>query len=138
MTTRHMNNNILDEHLINDNLERKFHKRPIFIWLTLLIFGILFKVMLWPGSTILIITSTAGLQAYCLNGILKSNGRNTLNITLSILGSIWFIIMVGGMLFNHGHPYNKNGVGFYFVVLVIYFFIYFLLLNRKKASSRPK
>jgi hypothetical protein len=130
-----MQEDILDQNLVDEKHKTIFKIRPVIIWLVFLTIGLLFRILYWPGAGILILVSTAGLQAYCLNGFIKSKERNILNTILSILGLIWFVVMLGGIVFNNGHPYNIYGLGVYSVVFAIYFIIYYLIIRKKSRVN---
>lgn len=122
-----MDENILDKDLINNKHTKPFKIRPLIIWGIVLAVGILLRLMHWPGGAILILTSSAGAQAYSIVGYIKSKERNKLNIIFSILGFIWVFIIIGGIFFNDGYPFNEKGLGVYSIVFAMYFVIYYLM-----------
>lgn len=127
-----MQEEILDQEFVDPKNQAFFKTRPVLIWGIVLILGLLFKVMHWPFASVLIIISPAGLQAYCINGFIKPNERNTLNTILSGAGMIWLITLIWGMLFNNGHPYNENGLKVYVVIFTVFFIIYYFIFRAKK------
>ena len=53
----------------------------------------------------------------------------------------WLFVLVGGALFNNGHPYNFLGVRAYAISFVLLFGIHTLintLRNRKSKPDSPK
>ena len=137
-----MQEDILDDHFNKGKDKSPLTNRPIIIWVIVLGIGLLFRFMRWPGSAVLIILSTAGLQAFSLNGLIKPDKRNSINTVFSILGFMWLITLIGGILFNNGHPYNIAGLEMYFIVFIPYFVIYYLIITwrtkRKKAKTQSK
>ncbi|MEO9531410.1 MAG: hypothetical protein ABJG68_13995 [Crocinitomicaceae bacterium] len=121
----------MDEILDNEpqSEQNNFKLRAIYIWLSVLVLGILFKLMHWPGNAILIILSTAGLQAYCFNWFLKN--KNQFNSVVSILGLVWLLVLIWGIFFNGGHPYNIVGLAIYGIVFSLYFIVYYLIFKTK-------
>ena len=120
-----MEENILDKEFIDKKHQFFFKIRPVIIWGIALVLGVLFQIIHWPFASILILVPSAGLQAYCINGVMRRKERNTLNKVLSIMGGIWLVTLIGGVLFNNGHPYNKIGLLVYVVTFIIYFTIYY-------------
>ena len=70
------------------------------MWGVLLILGILFRIMHWPFSPIIIIISSGGLHAYCISGFVRPKVRNTLSTAISIIGVIWLVVLIDGSLYN--------------------------------------
>jgi hypothetical protein len=130
---------IQDELIDDENNGREtrfvFKPRAVIIWLSVLILGYLFKIMHWPGSSILIICSSAGLSAYCLNALLKLKTPNTLNLILSIGCGIWILILLYGAFFNGGIPYNTKGLWAFATTFAIYFVAYLIILGRSPRKS---
>lgn len=113
--------------LLDDNLTFKqaytyqFKRWPVLVYGGIVAIGILFRLQHWPFASYLIITGSAALTAYSINGLTTLRGRDPLNLVLSILGIIWFVIMILGMLLNDGHPYNEKGVFVYAIVFLVVF-----------------
>ena len=126
-----MNDNSLDHDIITANDKLTINKRPFIIWLAILLIGIVFLIMHWPGNSILILASTAGIQAYGLNGIIKSNRKDVLSIIVGFLGMIWIIVMIAGILLNNG-LFNEKGLWVYGIILILCFVIYYSLSGRNK------
>lgn len=136
-----MNETSLDKHLIEVQKRRSIKVRPLIVWSVILLLGLLFDFMNWPGFTILILPSSAGLFAYSLNGVIASKNRDLLSLIVSILGTIWFLILIVGMLFNGGYPYNEIGFLIYLIILVLFFVIYYFTITIKHLrvnNSQPK
>jgi amino acid transporter len=91
--------------------------------------------MHFPGGVVLLLISSAALHAHCLVGFIKSRLRNALNTTISIIGTVWFLTILGGVFFNNGYPYNKNAIVIYLGIVLIYFTIYYLLIKRKENKA---
>lgn len=127
-----METNILDQEFVDKKPQTYFKSRAVIIWGVTLILGIVFRIMHWPFSSVLIVISSAGLHAYCINGFIKPKERNALNTVLSIISIIWLVALIGGVFFNNGHPYNEMGLLVYAVTFMIYFTIYYLFYLRKK------
>jgi hypothetical protein len=129
-----MEEDILDQEIVDQKNQTLFKTRPIIIWGIVLIIGLLFRVLHWPFASVLIIISPAGLQAYCINGFLKPKERNALNTILSGAGMIWLIALIGGMLFNDGHPYNENGLKVYVVTFTVFFILYYFIYRAREKK----
>lgn len=114
---------IIDDHLTGKEQEYVFKIRPVIIWSVLLMIGANFEIMNWPGGAVLVIVFSAGLTAYSFSGLLESKGRNWFNNLLCMLGFFWFGIIVWGVFFNYGYPYNKNGLVGYCVAFTVFFLI---------------
>ena len=127
-----MEKDILDQDFVGKKPEPFFKPRAILIWASVLIIGLGLKFMHWPFAAVLIIVSGAGLQAYCLIAFINPKERDPLNMVLSIVGWIWNAILIWGIYFNGGHPYNKNGLMVYGAFFVVFCIVYFLLSSRKR------
>jgi hypothetical protein len=125
----------LDDHLLQNKEEYVFKIRPVILWGGFLLFGIFCKLMHWPSS-MFIILSSAGLTAYSISGLLTLKGRNLLNLTLSIAGIIWTILLAAAAFFNSTRLYNTNGFLLYVGLFCVFFLIYELLKRRKMKASK--
>lgn len=105
----------------------KFREWPLRLWFVMLVIGIVFRVMHWPGASILIIVSAAGLSAWSMTDIIFLKRSRRIITILSFLGIFWFIFLLWGAYYNGGHPYNNMAVYITVVVFSVYFFVYYLL-----------
>ena len=127
-----MEEDILDQEIVDQKNQTLFKTRPIIIWGIAITLGVLLRIMHWPFAHILIIISPAGLQAYCINGFLKSKERNALNTILSGAGMIWLVTLIVGVTVNNIHLYNENGLKAYAVTFTLYFTIYYFIHRTKR------
>jgi uncharacterized membrane protein YGL010W len=128
-------NDILDEDLLEKDYQIKFKAWPIYIWLFILFIGILFYIMHWPGSSIMMIVPSAVLTAYTLSGLIRLKGKSTLNNVLTVLAIIWFLFFIWGMIFNNGHPFNLYGIAIYGSTVIVSFIFYEIIFRLKKRSA---
>lgn len=124
----------IDKSVFDERHGSDFKIRAVIIWALFLVIGLFFRFNHYPGGAFTIIFTSAGLQAYCFNGVLSRKNRNALNITLSVMGWVWFGVFVWGVFFNNGNPYGIGGLNVYGIVAVVYFVIYYLLSARKKIE----
>jgi hypothetical protein len=127
---------ILDEDLIPKEEQRTFRPLIVIIWGMFLALGAFLRLMHWPGSSILILASSAGLTAYAFSGFLTLKGKDIINLIYCILGAAWMIILVLCLFLNDGHPYNANGVALYGGILILWLIIYELQKRRKMRTNR--
>lgn len=129
-------NNILDEVLIEIEKQKSFKKWPYIVWFSILVLGILFRVMHWPGGSILTITSSAILNAYSFSSFLKLRGKNVFINIISSISVIWIIFIVSEYFFNTKPLYSLYGLSIYGGVLITSFIFYKMLFYaRKKTNS---
>lgn len=113
---------ILDDNLVfTKGYTYRFKLWPVLVYGGMVAIGILFRLMHWPFASILIVTCSAALTAYAINGLTTLKGKDTFNLVMSILGILWFVIMIMGMLLNDGHPYNEKGVFIYLISFLVVF-----------------
>ena len=129
-----MDMDILDDNLIKQTYKRAFINRPLIIWFSLLGLGLLFKLLGWPLSGFLILIPSAAISAYSINGFFRHKERNITNSAFSLLALLWVIVIISGILFNNGYPYNLKGLTLYlsiFVILSALYYVYLEFLIRK-------
>ncbi len=80
--------------------------------------------MNWAGASVILVTSTAGLHAYCIFGVLKE--RNNLNTVLSVLGLFWIFKMFQSLFSDNGNLFSMAGIITYFIILGVCYVIYFV------------
>lgn len=126
-----MKENILDQDLNDKKQVVKFKTTPIIIWGAIIIFAILLRTVEFPGGVALLVISSAILYAHCLVGFVMPRLRNALNITLSIISTLWFLTIIGGVFFNNSNPYNERGLVIFIGISLVYFTIYYFVLRRR-------
>lgn len=129
-----MEEDILDDYIEDKEPKPVFKTRAVIIWSVFVIIAILFKIQNWKGYLIILLFSSAGLQAYCTNGYIRKDERNDLNTGLSFLGLVWFVLMILGAISPSGFYLNINAVIIYLIVFIIYFLIYYLIFYLKKKK----
>ncbi|NOQ73744.1 MAG: hypothetical protein GQ574_17180 [Crocinitomix sp.] len=113
----------------------QFKLKAVLIWGALLVLGLILKAIEWPLDGVLIVSGSAAITAYALHHIFRSKGKDSLNNAILSLAIIWLAILIWGVFFNAGYPYNKYGLQFYSYCFVIVFLIYevvrFVKLRKK-------
>lgn len=91
--------------------EKQFSYSPVqvSIWAALIMFGLFLKLMYWPGSALLILVCSGGLLGYNLVALLLFRGKHTINNIVTAMCGLWLLILVWGILWNGGYPYNEMG-----------------------------
>jgi len=119
----------MEESLLDDNKEKVYRFRywPIVTWSLLILIGVFFRLMFWPGASIFIIAGSAGLSAWVVTDAIFLPGKNVLIYMLCILCGCWFLLLIWGNLYNGGYPYNWRGVAVFLIVFTFYTIIYALL-----------
>jgi len=112
-------------------------KRSV-VWITVLLIGLLFKLLLWKGNAAMILFSSGGLFASSLDHMLKYRKENNRTQVLVGIGILWILVLIWGNLFNGGYPYNWGGFGIHMVPAVVYFIIYRLQEHRNKKKNRQQ
>ena len=130
-----MREDILDQDLNDKKQVVKFKTTPVIICGAITIFAILLRATELPGGVSLLVISSAILYAHCLVGSVMRRLRNTLNITLSVIGTLWFLTIIGGVFFNNGNPYNERGLVIFIGISFVYFIIYYLVLKRRENKT---
>lgn len=126
-----MSNTPLDSEYAGMDSAKHFKPRTLMAWAFFILLGCLFKLMHWPFASILLLTGSAGVFAYSFSAALSKQERNPLNILFTVLSSIWFVILVSGLILNGGNPYNLKGFGIYMVVFLIAFLVYYRKMRVK-------
>lgn len=130
---------IIDDNFCDSKKENEFKYRGAVIWAVVLIVGVTFKFLRWPGGLFFCVISSAGLSAYCFYYFIKLKGSNQLNNFLSLICLIWTVYLLAGIFLEDISFVNEKGVGVYLLVLLVYFFIYFGLNNyRNEWKNRYK
>ena len=97
----------------------------------ILIIGIFFKIMHWPFANVLIVFNSAGLTAWLFTDFYFLKGKNIIVNILSIVSILWILIIIWGMFFNDGYPYNFEGFMFFLIIFIVYSLVYFLIKSYK-------
>ncbi len=113
-------NTILDKDFVKTNNTYKTKTLTTIIWATILLIGIIFRIIDWPGYNTLQIIGASGLIAYNLSGFIRLKGKNMLNNIMSLLSIVWIIYIISGIFFNDGHPLNFYGLIMHFTIFIIF------------------
>lgn len=112
------------EEIIDDIIKKKpsyqLKVYILIIWILFILLGIAFSLMNWPGKNILILFSTAGFSAYSFSGFLTYKGSHILNSICTVISLCWLLVMLFGIFFNNGIPFNRFGLILYIVILVAF------------------
>lgn len=132
-----MDNEILDQPFTNTKYKSLLRKKVYLIWASILILGLVFKLVHWPFSALLILLPSAVLLAYSLNGFVRRKERNVFNSIISLLGFIWMLFMIieNLMTGGDGYPFNQFGLRFFLIALFLSFGIYYFILYRKSKKN---
>lgn len=133
-----MKNETIDQELIKSDSEDKFSRRPLIIWLSVLVLGLIFKFMHWPGANIIILISTASITGYAFYSFIFYRKKHPLPTALLVLSLIWIAIMIMGIYFNDGYPFNSGGLEFFFAFVMISFITFFLSKKIKVSLKNSK
>ena len=112
------------EVLDNQNTQKKSEIYKVwfnYIWFPILVFAIICEAMNWPGQAAIFMLASSTITGYNLAGLRSRYTRNNLNKTLSILGLLYFLYLLWGMVFNYGFPLNYKGVILQLVIIGIAF-----------------
>ncbi len=128
-------NDLLDEQpiIVKDSIH--FRLWVIGIWLLIFAIGYLFRMMHWPGNSILRIIGAGGFMAYALSFLILVKPPTALIIISGCLSFLWIFIVIWGIFFNGGYPFNAAGAGiqgltFGFLFLLHLVSLYFMKKNR--------
>jgi hypothetical protein len=131
MINTNNNDSIIDDLLIETKNKYKFRITPIIIWIAFLFVGIAFKIMHWPFANVLIVFNSAGLTAWLFTDSYFLKGKNIIVNILSIVSILWILIIIWGMFFNDGYPYNFEGFILFLIIFIVYSLVYFLIKSYK-------
>lgn len=130
-------NDLLDEQPISRENTIRFRLWVILIWAFIFAIGHLFKIMHWPGNSVFRVIGAAGFIAYSLSFLILIPQKNNLIIVLNSISLLWIIILIWGVLFNDGYPFNAQGITAQAIAFAILFLIHFgILFVMKKARSK--
>lgn len=133
---------ILDEHLIKNQKNKEFKFSYLFIIFCVIpyLFGVMFKIMHWPGANIMILSGLAMVSAYSLSAFLRlGKSSTTCNIfaalSLYILGK-----MILAQFIDFNFPYNTLATHLFWTSFLVSFLIFELLfqVKYKKSIFTPK
>src|SRR5687768_2759905 len=128
-----MKNETIDHSIIEPKSDNGFSTWPLIIWLSVLVLGMIFKFNHWPAANIIILLSTASITGYSFYSYIFYRKENRIPAVFSILSLLWIAIIILGIFYNDGYPFNAGGLEFYFAFVMISF-ITFFLSKKIKAS----
>ncbi|MBK8806984.1 MAG: hypothetical protein IPO21_10195 [Bacteroidales bacterium] len=117
----------------NNSVNQKKISFPLIIWTSIIAIGVVVKLLHFL-SPILIVIGFAGLTSYTINEFIVLKKISKLKISLTIICSLFLVVLLGGSFFNNGFPLNIIAVIIYFVSLII-FMIINITRNRKNANQ---
>lgn len=128
-------NDLLDEHEIRIKDTIHFRLWVIAIWFTVFAIGYTFRAMHWPGNSILRIIGAGGFMAYSLSCLILVKPKTAPIIVSGCLSILWIGIIIWGVFFNGGYPFNAPGAGiqgltFGFLFILHLVSLYFMKKNR--------
>lgn len=125
---------LLDDHLIPKEKTYVFKRKPLIIWICIILVGIMMKIQHWPGAVLLTTLGAAGLSGYSFSGWKSLRGKDPVNNAMCILSIIWFLRIVVGILFFSTYPLSLQGIIAYIVFALLTFGTYEWL--KKRAGFR--
>lgn len=134
---------LLDEKPMTTQKVIQFRIWVILIWIVVFVIGYLFRIMHWPGNSLLRVIGAGGFMAYSLSFLILLPQRSSLIIVLNCLSLLWVIVLIWGMFFNDGYPFNEQGliaqgIAFAFLFLVHFVSLYFIKKNRETKKGIEK
>lgn len=110
---------ILDQSTVYKTKTLRFRFEIIAVWLLIFAIGYFFKIMHWPFSGILRIIGFGGFMAYAVSLLILVKQKTTPLIICNIISFLWVVILLWGVFFNDGYPFNAGGVALQGIVFVI-------------------
>ncbi len=104
-------NDLLDEQPIPIEKTIQFRLWVIGLWTFIFAIGYLFRVMHWPFNSVLRIIGAGGFMAYSLSFLIHAKPKPALIIFSGCLSILWIGIVIWGVFFNGGYPFNLQGAG---------------------------
>lgn len=129
---------LLDEITPSPKSELRFHWWVLLIWFGVFAIGYAFRFMHWPGSAALRVTGAGGFMAYSLALFFLIKPKNSLLIFANSVSLFWIVLLFWGVFFNHGYPFNENGLIAQGITLAILFVIHYGIFFLVKASRSRK
>lgn len=104
-------NDLLDEQpiIVKDTIQ--FRWWVIAIWFAVFAIGYGFRAMHWPFNSVLRIIGAGGFMAYSLSFLILLKPRTAPIIVSGCLSILWIGIVIWGVFFNGGYPFNLPGAG---------------------------
>ncbi len=128
-------NDLLDEQpiIVKDTI--KLRLWVLAIWFAVFAIGYAFRAMHWPFNSVLRIIGAGGFMAYSLSFLILAKPRNAAIIVSGCLSILWILIVIWGIFFNGGYPFNAPGAGiqgltFGFLFLLHLVSLYYMKKNR--------
>nr|WP_294860385.1 hypothetical protein [uncultured Fluviicola sp.] len=132
-------NDLLDENMTSQKSTLRFYWWVAFIWVFFFAIGYLFRIMHWPFASILRIVGAGGFMAYSLSFLILTNPRTISIIISNAISLFWILLLIRGVFFNRGYPFNEQGVAAQVIAFAILFLIHWgILYLIKKRRSRNK
>ncbi len=126
---------ILDDNLIPQKKQYEFKSRIIIIWSIIILIGIIFKFMRWPGGIVFYVVGSAGLSAYSFSGFLTLKGKHPVNNAFFCMSLVWILFLLYGIYFNGGYPINGKGFSVFLGVFAAYFIFYGMVKKYRNWRS---
>lgn len=134
-----MSETILDEAEVRLP-DQSFKLRAPLIWGSILMVGVLFKIVHWPFASLLTVLPPAGLLAYSTYGMMRKQTRTILCVILFSLSLLYALYLVYGTQFRGGYPVNLNGLAIFFAVAVVWYAGYEIarVVRRNRIISKEE
>lgn len=128
-------NEILDDEILGEKPVFKINKTTCITWFCIFCVGNLFKILHWPGYTLLIILGASGFIAYTVFCYLRLRGKSTLNNVFLMLSCAWCVYILYGFFFDPERHFNEAGLMIHLVLLIV---IYVLYEYFKKSDKKEE
>ncbi|MCB0401923.1 MAG: hypothetical protein KDD41_07555 [Flavobacteriales bacterium] len=114
-----------------------------FLITVMLLAGIIFKILHWPGAGVLIIVSTSSLSLYLIPVAISNILNYEKKVFIAIcngVGAFGGMILSTGMLFKIMHWPGSGSmtvIGLFFSVIVLFLFMIFYFTSKEKIYLSP-
>lgn len=131
---------VLDENQIDKRNKIRFSWTAFFVYFALLLIGLIFWGMHWPGGGFFTILGTGSVFGYCASNLIVFRLDHKLNLVFTILSGCWFfLILLGSIIYNN--PFVMVGVWLLLITFTIVFIPHLLYKTyqvRKNNASKLK
>jgi spore maturation protein SpmA len=126
---------IIDENPDKPGKRNSFLHTFLLIWFGLLLLGVIFKILHFPGANFITLFSIPAMTATAISGVITERTRTAFNILMSIVGMLVLLSFATAM----GDLQKMTGLGGeIFLLYGIIFIITFAIcevIKRKKSKN---
>ena len=129
-------NEILDEEALGEKPVLKINTRTNVTWFCIFFVGILFRIMHWPGHSLITLLGASGFIAYNVFCSVHLKGKDTTNNIFLLLSFIWLIYVLYGFFFDKNNwRFNEAGLMIHAGLLIVFFVLYEFSYKYKKSND---